>query len=63
MDITHILLSRPWLYNLDMMSLSRSNTFEFKFKEKKIVLKPVKSKSNVGNNNKTTDANKNNKNN
>jgi len=46
-----------------MMSLSRSNTFEFKFKEKKIVLKPVKSKSNVGNNNKTTDANKNNKNN
>jgi len=33
LDITdaHILLSRPWLYDLDVTSLDRSNTYEFKF--------------------------------
>jgi len=37
------------LYDLDVTSLSRSNTYEFKFKEKKM-LKLAKPKSNVGNN-------------
>jgi len=40
----------PWLYELEVTSLGRSNTYEFKWNEKKIVLKPVKSKSNVRNN-------------
>ena len=31
------------------MNLGKSNTYEFKFKRKKIVLKPVKPKLNVGN--------------
>ena len=31
-DATHILLGRPWLYDLDVASLSRSTTYEFKFK-------------------------------
>jgi len=33
-DTTHILLGRPWLYDLNMTSLGRSNTYEFKFKKK-----------------------------
>jgi len=58
-DVAHILLSRPWLYGLDVTSLSRSNTSEFKFKRKKIVLKPAKPKSNVGNNKEGTFTNNN----
>jgi len=38
------------LYDLNVSSLGRFNTYEFKFNEKKIVLKPAKLKSNVGNN-------------
>jgi len=49
-DAVHILLGRPWLYDLDVTILNRSNTYEFKFKEKKIVLKPAKLKLNVRNN-------------
>jgi len=48
-DVAHILLGRSWLYDLDVTSLGIFNTYEFKFKEKKIVLKPAKLKSNVGN--------------
>jgi len=36
------------LYDLDVTSLNRSNTYEFKFNGKKIVLKPAKPKSIVG---------------
>jgi len=57
-DIVHILLSKTWLYDLDVTSLGRSNTYEFKFKEKKIVLKSVKPKSNVGSNREGTITNK-----
>ena len=49
MDATHILLGTPWLHDLDVISFAKSNTHEFKFNEKKIVLKPVKPKSAVGN--------------
>jgi len=38
------------LYDLNVISLGRSNTYEFKFKRKKIVLKSVKLKSSVENN-------------
>jgi len=34
-DAVHILLGRPWLYNLDVISLGKSNTNEFKFNRKK----------------------------
>ena len=53
-DTAHILLRRPWLYDLDVTSLGRSNTYEFKFNRKKIVLKPAKPKSNVGDNKERT---------
>ena len=60
-DIAYILLGRLWLYDLDVTSLGRSNTYEFKFNGKKIVLKPVKPpKSNVGNNEGTFTAKDNN---
>jgi len=41
MDATHILLGRPWLYDLDVTSLSSSNIYEFKWNEKQIVLQPL----------------------
>jgi len=49
-DAARIFWGKPWLYDLDVTSLGKSNTYEFKFKRKKIVLKLVKPKSNVGNN-------------
>ena len=41
-DVAHILLGRPLLYDLDVINMGRSNSYELKFKEKKIVLKLVK---------------------
>ena len=38
------------MYDLDVTSLGRCNTYEFKFKGKKIVLKLAKPKSIIGNN-------------
>jgi len=32
-DDAHILLGRPWLYDLNVTSLGRSNTYEFKWNE------------------------------
>jgi len=60
-DAAHILLGRSWLYDLDITSLGKFNTYEFKFKGKKIVLKFAKLKSNVGNNKEGTITDKNNK--
>ena len=48
-NAAHILLSRFWLYDLDMTSLDRSTTHEFKWNEKQLVLKPAKLKSIIGN--------------
>ena len=47
-DAVHILLGRPWMYDLDVTSLGRSNTYEFKFNEKRIMLNPATPKSSVG---------------
>ena len=60
-DVAHILLGKPCLYDLDVTSLRRYNTYEFKFKGKNIVLKHAKPKSNVGNNKERTITDKNNK--
>ena len=59
-NTAHVLLGRLWLYDLDVTSLGRSNTYEFKFNENKIVLKSVKPKSNIENNKKGTTTKKNN---
>lgn len=42
MDVAHILLGRPWLYDLDVCNYGRSNTFSFVHDGKKLVLKPAK---------------------
>jgi len=34
-NTAHILLGRSWLYDLDVTSLGKSKTYEFKFNEKK----------------------------
>ena len=60
-NVAHILLGRSWLYDLDVTSLSWSNDYEFRFKEKKIVSKPAKPKLNVKNNKEGTVTDKNNK--
>ena len=44
MDVRHIILSRPWLYDLDVTIHGRSNNFSFVFEGKKIMLNPLKPK-------------------
>jgi len=60
-DAAHILLGRYRLYDLDVTSLGSSNIYEFKFNDKKIVLKPAKLKSSVRNNKEITVTEKNDK--
>jgi len=36
-DAAHILLARPWLYDLDVTSLGMSNTYEFKLRKENSV--------------------------
>nr|XP_023920438.1 uncharacterized protein LOC112031968 [Quercus suber] len=42
MDVGHIILGRPWLYDLDVALHGRSNSCSFMFEGKKIVLNPLK---------------------
>ncbi|XP_050278134.1 uncharacterized protein LOC126719644 [Quercus robur] len=44
MDVGHIILGRPWLYDLDVTLHGRSNSCSFMFEGKKIVLNPLKPK-------------------
>ncbi|KAK8940525.1 hypothetical protein KSP39_PZI010475 [Platanthera zijinensis] len=41
MDACHILLGRPWLYDYNVTHFGRANTYEFKFKDHKITLRPT----------------------
>ncbi|PKA62667.1 hypothetical protein AXF42_Ash012254 [Apostasia shenzhenica] len=43
MNIAHVLLGRPWLYDRDVIHYGRSNTYVFTFKGKKVKLNPAKS--------------------
>lgn len=40
-NIAHILLGRSWLYDLNVTTFGKSNTYEFNFNGKTIVLKPI----------------------
>lgn len=40
MNVTHIILGQPWLYDQEVQHSSKENTQTF-FDEKTIVLKPV----------------------
>ena len=44
MDVGHIILGRPWLYDLDVTFHGRFNSCSFLFEGKKIVLNPLKPK-------------------
>ncbi|XP_075663180.1 uncharacterized protein LOC142632706 [Castanea sativa] len=44
MDVGHIILDRPWLYDLDVTLHGRSNYCSFMFEDKKIVLNRLKPK-------------------
>ena len=44
MDVGHIILGRPWFYDLDVTLHGRSKSRSFLFKSKKIVLNPLKPK-------------------
>ncbi|XP_023902191.1 uncharacterized protein LOC112014045 [Quercus suber] len=44
MDVRHIILGRPWLYDLDVTLHGQSNSCSFMFEGKKIVLNPLKPK-------------------
>ncbi|PKA46484.1 hypothetical protein AXF42_Ash012617 [Apostasia shenzhenica] len=44
MNIAHVLLGRPWLYDRDVIHYGRSNTYTFTFKGKKVKLNPAKPK-------------------
>ncbi|KAF7147941.1 hypothetical protein RHSIM_Rhsim03G0243100 [Rhododendron simsii] len=41
MNVTHILLGRPLLYDRDVQHCGKENTYAFSFKNKEIVLKPM----------------------
>ena len=42
MDIAHILLGRPWLYDLNVIHYGRENTYIFKYNNKIIKLLTIK---------------------
>ena len=44
MDVGHIILGRPWLYDLDVTFHGRSNSCSFVFEGKKIKLTPLQPK-------------------
>ena len=44
MDVGHIILGRPWLYDLDFTLHGQSNSCSFLFEGKKIVFNPLKPK-------------------
>ena len=45
MDVVHVLLGRPWLYDLNVTSFVKDNIYSFKYKGKNIILRPAKPKS------------------
>ena len=44
MDVAHVLLGRPWLYDLNVTNFGKDNIYSFKYKGKNIILRPSKPK-------------------
>ena len=44
MDVAHVLLGRPWLYDLNVINFGKDNIYSFKYKGKSIILRPTKPK-------------------
>ena len=43
-DVSHVLLGRPWLYDLNVTNFGKDNIYSFKYKGKNIILRPAKPK-------------------
>ena len=43
-DVTHVLLGRPWLYDLNVTKFGKYNIYSFKYKGNNIILIPAKPK-------------------
>ena len=48
MDVAHVLLGRPWLYDLNVTNFGKDNIYSFKYKGKNIILRPAKPKVCIG---------------
>ena len=48
MDVAHVLLGRPWLYDLNVINFGKDNIYSFKYKGKNIILRPAKPKVCIG---------------
>ena len=40
MDVAHVLLGHPWLYDLNVTNFCKDNIYSFKYKGKNIILGP-----------------------
>ena len=41
MDVAHVLLGCPWLYDLNVTNFGKDNIYSFKYKGKNIILRPA----------------------
>ena len=48
MDVAHVLLGRPWLYDLNVTNFGKDNIYSYKYKGKNIILRPAKPKVCIG---------------
>ena len=48
MDVAHVLLGRPWLYDLNVTNAVKDNIYSFKYKGKNIILRLAKLKCCIG---------------
>eukprot|EP00268_Persea_americana_P067967 TRINITY_DN9411_c0_g1_i7.p3 TRINITY_DN9411_c0_g1~~TRINITY_DN9411_c0_g1_i7.p3 ORF type:complete len:121 (+),score=11.08 TRINITY_DN9411_c0_g1_i7:1608-1970(+) len=48
MDVGHIILGRPWIYDLDVTNFGRTNICVFNYKDKKVKLHPLPPKDKIG---------------
>ena len=48
MDVAHVLLGCPWLYDLNVTNFGKDNIYSFKYKGKNIILRPAKPKVCIG---------------
>ena len=44
MDVAHVFLGRPWLYDIHVTNFGKDNIYSFKYKGKNIILRPAKCK-------------------
>ena len=44
MDVAHVLLGHPWLYDLNITNFGKDYIYSFKYKGKNIILRPAKPK-------------------